>query len=271
VMIAMEAKKSCRIGPVYWTMAYPKRAAQVLRPAFPDTSPAKRQRVQKSSNLVRNPLAPPNSRELGYRKVHRRVPLPGCGIRMEAKCLLVILKERSFQDARYLRARWHVGLPFAKLIELRDEQLDTMLHRIRAGRHVRRPVTRCPRCGHVGEAAEPDVTVRAMILSLSRLGFAPAEQVKTLEKRWAAYRKQNEARPLRQDGGASGRWSPCVCSFKCAGVTPSRPSSRPPAPSTLRYPHYHSQLAARVLAANQRLGRFSFLWLRSHYAARLPS
>jgi hypothetical protein len=30
-----------------------------------------------------------------------------------------------------------------------------------------------------------------MILSLSRLGFAPAEQVKTLEKRWAAYRKQN--------------------------------------------------------------------------------
>ena len=40
-----------------------------------------------------------------------------------------------------LRARWHVGLPFAKLIELSDE-LDTMLHRIRAERHIRPPVTR---------------------------------------------------------------------------------------------------------------------------------
>ena len=89
-----------------------------------------------------------------------------------------------------LRARWHVGLPFAELIELRDE-LDTMLHRIRAERHIRPPVIRCPRCGHVGEAAEPDVTIRAMILSLGRFGMAPAEQVKTLERSWAAHRKQN--------------------------------------------------------------------------------
>jgi hypothetical protein len=89
-----------------------------------------------------------------------------------------------------LRTRWHVGLPFAKLIELRDE-LDTILHRIRAERHIRPPVIRCPQCGHVGEAAEPDVTVRAMILSLGRFGMAPAEQVKALESRWAAYRKQN--------------------------------------------------------------------------------
>jgi hypothetical protein len=89
-----------------------------------------------------------------------------------------------------LRARWHVGLPVAVLIELRDE-LDTMLHRIRAARHIRPPVIRCSRCGQVGEAAESDVTVRAMILSLGRFGVAPAEQVKTLEKRWAAYRKQN--------------------------------------------------------------------------------
>ncbi len=89
-----------------------------------------------------------------------------------------------------LRARWHVDLPFAELIELRDE-LDTMLHRIRAERHIRPPVIKCPGCGHIGEAAEPDVSVRAMIFSLGRFDMAPAEQVKTLEKRWAAYRKQN--------------------------------------------------------------------------------
>jgi hypothetical protein len=88
-----------------------------------------------------------------------------------------------------LRTKWHAGMSFAELIELRDE-LDTMLHGIRSARHIRPPVIRCPRCGHVGEAAEPDVTVRAMILSLARFGIAPAEQVRALEKRWAAHRKQ---------------------------------------------------------------------------------
>jgi hypothetical protein len=89
-----------------------------------------------------------------------------------------------------LRTRWRVSLPFEALIELRDE-LDAMLHRIRAEHHIRPPVISCPRCGHVGEAAEPDVTVRAMILSLGRFGIAPSAQVKVLGKRWAAYRKQN--------------------------------------------------------------------------------
>jgi hypothetical protein len=92
-----------------------------------------------------------------------------------------------------LRARCNVGLAFAELIELRDE-LDTMLHQIRAERHVRPPVIKCPRYGHVGEAAEPDVTVQAMILSVGRFGMAPAEEAKKLEKRWAAYRKQKIAR-----------------------------------------------------------------------------
>jgi hypothetical protein len=66
-----------------------------------------------------------------------------------------------------------------------------MLRQIRSERHIRPPVIRCPRSGHVGEAADPEVTVRAMILSLARFGIAPAEHVKALEKRWAAYREQN--------------------------------------------------------------------------------
>jgi hypothetical protein len=89
-----------------------------------------------------------------------------------------------------LRARWNVGLAFAELIELRDE-LDTMLHHIRAERHIRPPLIKCLQCGHVGEAAEPDVTVRAMILSVGRFGMVSAEEAKKLEERWAAYRKQN--------------------------------------------------------------------------------
>jgi hypothetical protein len=40
-----------------------------------------------------------------------------------------------------------------------------------------------------GEAAEPDVSVRAVTLSLGRFGIASADEVKTIEKRWAGYRK----------------------------------------------------------------------------------
>ena len=52
-------------------------------------------------------------------------------------------------------------------------------------------IERCPHCGHVGEGAEPHVSIRAIILALTRFGVAPAEQVHALEKGWAEYRKRN--------------------------------------------------------------------------------
>jgi len=76
----------------------------------------------------------------------------GCASGMEPRCLPVMCEE---------------------LIELAGE-LDAMLHQIRfrpARPHARDPV---PYCGHVGPAAEPDVSVRATILSLGRFGIAPA-------------------------------------------------------------------------------------------------
>jgi hypothetical protein len=88
-----------------------------------------------------------------------------------------------------LRSQWHQGISWDALIDLRDD-LDAMLQRIRSDRHVRPAVFRCPECGHVGEGAEPHVSVRAMILSLTRFGIAPAERTRRLEKAWAAYRKQ---------------------------------------------------------------------------------
>jgi hypothetical protein len=85
-----------------------------------------------------------------------------------------------------LRSRWQEGMSFDAIIDL-----DAMLQRIRSERHIRPPVFRCPRCGHVGEGADLHVSVRAMILSLSRFGITPSEPIYALEKAWAAYRKQN--------------------------------------------------------------------------------
>jgi hypothetical protein len=89
-----------------------------------------------------------------------------------------------------LRAKWRADLSLHDLITLRDE-LDAMLHRIRSERHIRTPIITCRHCGHIGEAMEPDVSVRATILSLGRFGIASAKDVRTLEKRWEVYRKQN--------------------------------------------------------------------------------
>jgi hypothetical protein len=89
-----------------------------------------------------------------------------------------------------LRAKWRLDLTFSELIALRDE-LDSMLHSIRSERNIHAPVVTCWRCGHVGPGVEPEVSVRAMILLLGRFGFAPENPVKGLEKRWAAYRKEN--------------------------------------------------------------------------------
>jgi hypothetical protein len=75
------------------------------------------------------------------------------------------------------------------LIGLRDE-LDEMLHRIRAGRNFRTPMVTRSRCGKTGPGAEPHVSVRALILALARFGISSNEQARALEKAWAEYRKQ---------------------------------------------------------------------------------
>jgi hypothetical protein len=90
-----------------------------------------------------------------------------------------------------LRDQWRTGMPFDAIISLRDE-LDAMLQRIRSEGNIGSPVIRCRDCGYVGPAAPPHVSVRAMILSLIRSGIAPADQIYDLEKRWAAFRKQND-------------------------------------------------------------------------------
>ena len=88
-----------------------------------------------------------------------------------------------------LRAEWHTGMSMPALIGLRDE-LDGALQRIRAGRNIQTPIITCSKCGLTGPAAEPHVSVRALILALARFEIASKDQTRALEKEWAAYRKQ---------------------------------------------------------------------------------
>jgi len=90
-----------------------------------------------------------------------------------------------------LRSQWRQDLSFDAIVELRDE-LDAMLQQIRSERHIRPPVFKCPKCGYVGEGADPHVSVRAMILSLVRFGIAATDPTYMIEKGWAAYREQKE-------------------------------------------------------------------------------
>jgi hypothetical protein len=90
-----------------------------------------------------------------------------------------------------LRTEWGDGLSFPSLIGLRDT-LETMLREIRSNRRIRPPIFRCPVCGSEGPAAEPRISVRAMILTLARFRISSGEQAKTLERAWVAYRKLNQ-------------------------------------------------------------------------------
>jgi len=98
-----------------------------------------------------------------------------------------------------LRAKWRTGMSMPELISLRDE-LDGTLHRIRADLNIQTPIITCSKCGLTGPAAEPHVSVRALILALARFEIASKDQTRALEKEWAAYRKQNQ---LDVEGKAS--------------------------------------------------------------------
>jgi len=89
-----------------------------------------------------------------------------------------------------LRSEWHEGMSMPALISLRVE-LDGMLQRIRTGRNIQTPIVTCRKCGTTGPAAEPHVSVRALILAVARFGIASKDQTRRLEKVWSEYRKQN--------------------------------------------------------------------------------
>ena len=90
-----------------------------------------------------------------------------------------------------LRAEWHQGMSIPALIGLRDE-LDGTLHRIRVDRNIQTPIINCRKCGKTGHAAEPHVSVRALILALARFEIASRDQTRALEREWAAYRKEHQ-------------------------------------------------------------------------------
>lgn len=90
-----------------------------------------------------------------------------------------------------LRAEWREGMSMPALIGLRDE-LDGELQRIRAGRNIQTPIITCSKCGLTGPAAEPHVSVRALILALARFEITSKYQTRALEKEWEAYRKQRQ-------------------------------------------------------------------------------
>ena len=103
-----------------------------------------------------------------------------------------------------LRLEWHEGMSIPALIGLRDE-LDETLHQIRVARNIQTPIITCRRCGMTGRAAEPRVSVRALILALARFEIASKDHTSALEKAWAQYRKQHR---LDIDGRALVRVSP---------------------------------------------------------------
>lgn len=81
------------------------------------------------------------------------------------------------RDGRTVTVDLARGMSMPALISLRDE-LDEMLQCIRAARNIRTPIITCRKCGMTGPAATPHVSVRALILALSRFEIASIVGIK---------------------------------------------------------------------------------------------
>lgn len=88
-----------------------------------------------------------------------------------------------------LRTQWDPSLSCEELIEL-AKRLDAQLKQIREERSVKAPVLRCGGCGG-SQTQVFRVSVRAVIFAAMRFQMATEAEVKTVEKRWAKYRKQH--------------------------------------------------------------------------------
>lgn len=85
-----------------------------------------------------------------------------------------------------LRASWSPGLPWDRVIDLR-EKLQRTLDEVVALRH-RAHEGAGSRCSHCGGQMRPVITVRAVLLALGRFGIESPEAVRLLDKAWAKHR-----------------------------------------------------------------------------------
>jgi hypothetical protein len=85
---------------------------------------------------------------------------------------------------------WSPSMAEGEWLALRD-RLDTLLQTMRRERQIVSALMWCPHCHARHRAAPPTVSVRAMLLALGRFRMASAAEVKVLERRWNAYRRQH--------------------------------------------------------------------------------
>ena len=112
-----------------------------------------------------------------------------------------------------LRREWRESLAWDELIALRDRVADD-LRGLRTERNLRPPTIRCRHCGRIGSAAEPRVSVRAMIISLGRFGITDSATSMQLERQWKAHAKKHGL-------GLDGRPRPATASKSRPGNAPA--------------------------------------------------
>ena len=86
-----------------------------------------------------------------------------------------------------LRESWQSDATWDVIIELRKSVQHTLDHII-SSRGIKPAIFRCPHCVEIGPAAPPVISVRAMLLALSRFGIESDETVRRLEKAWVKHR-----------------------------------------------------------------------------------
>ena len=108
-----------------------------------------------------------------------------------------------------LKDAWHSELSLEELIALRD-RLDGALQTIRSERKIVPPMMWCPKCQKRHRSAPPKVSLRATILAFGRFHIADQPEVKSMEKKWNKYRKENQLDPYGKKPQAAKLFAPQV-------------------------------------------------------------
>jgi hypothetical protein len=87
-----------------------------------------------------------------------------------------------------LHTAWTPDLLWQSVIELRD-RLQQKLEQLIRDRGIQPATVRCSECGYVGPGPATRISVRAMLLALSRFEIESKDTVRELEKSWARHRK----------------------------------------------------------------------------------
>lgn len=89
-----------------------------------------------------------------------------------------------------LQQSWSPDVSWDDFVEF-CSRMTAVRAEIRQAKGIKPPMMTCPECGERHRAELPDISPRSALFALRKIGVISDEKMKSLDRDWAKYRKQN--------------------------------------------------------------------------------